>query len=132
MTKINIYSLKKENKAIQKKHLEQFLVLNPLKWENISTETVNGNLVETLKCIGFINTKIKSSNVKYYIFSNNVDKIFKFIAKDWSIPKATGSDKTAYFKNYYKKFENSEEAKQFVINNKYIVEHKLNETQIFI
>jgi hypothetical protein len=127
-----MYSLKQENKSIQKKHLEQFLTLNPLEWDKVAIETIDGQLTQTLKCIGFINTKIKGVMVKYYIFTNNNDKIFKFIAKDWSIPKATGTDKTVYFKNNYRSFDTPEIAYQFVLDNKHIIQHKLNETQIFI
>ena len=131
--KLPMYSLKMENKAIQKKHLEQFLTLNPSDWDSVALETIKGELTQTLKCIGFINTKIKSSIIKYYIFTNGSDKIFKFVAKDWTVPKSKQlSEKAVYFKNSFRNFNSNEEARQFEVDNRYILQHKLNETQIFI
>jgi len=131
--KLPIYSLKMENKSIQKKHLEQFLVLNPSDWDEVAIETINGELTQTLKCIGFINTRVKSQMIKYYIFTNGSDKIFKFVAKDWTVPKSKQlSEKTVYCKNSFKTFGSNEEARQYETDNRYILLHKLNETQIFI
>lgn len=132
-------TLKIGNVKLQKKHIEQMLILNPLNWYEISTEVIDNQETETLKCIGFINIKVKTVMKKYYLFTNNKDKIFKFTAKNWTAKKIkeekdkkNHSSKFVYYKNAHKEIGSYEDSLQYEMNNKMIIDKKLNETQIFI